>query len=248
MTYGMDVTAPLLRAPTERPSLEGDLDDLRPIELLRLLGRTAQTGTLQVLADGPALLTIVDGAVSYATTDPARTLRRVLSEAGIVDDDRWHAATTKDDLDFGDALVAAGVDENALVACVRGAVLDVFTDISLAPRGRFRFVTGRRHALGPRFHYSPDELDRDLGNRLEGWDRVCSVVPDLSASARLTRTLPPGRTGVTIRAVDWRVLVAVDGARTLREARAALGTTRYALACCVADLVEMGVLELRSGE
>lgn len=240
----MDVTAPLLRAPTERPSLEGDLNDLRPIELLRLLGQTTQTGTLQVLADGPALLTIVDGAVSYATTDPARTLRHVLTDAGLVDDARWQQAAAQDAVDFGDALVAAGVDEDGLVACVRTAVLDVLTDLSLAPRGRFRFVTGRRHALGARFHYSPDDIDRDLAARLEKWERIAAVVPDLSRGARLTRTLPAGRTGVTIRAADWRVLVAVEAARTLGDARKTLGTTRYALSSCVADLVEMGVLEL----
>ena len=71
-----------------------------------------------------------------------------------------------------------------------------------------------------------------------------AVVPDLSRGARLTRTLPAGRTGVTIRAADWRVLVAVEAARTLGDARKTLGTTRYALSSCVADLVEMGVLEL----
>src|SRR5690606_21939961 len=105
----MEATAPLLRARTERPSLEGDLNDLRPMELLRLLGQTAQTGTLQVLADGPALLTIVDGAVSYATTDPTRTLRHLLTHEGLVDDERWTRATGDDDEDLGDALVAAGV-------------------------------------------------------------------------------------------------------------------------------------------
>jgi hypothetical protein len=245
ITHAMDAIA-TPRLPTGRPALEGSLNDLRPVELLRLLGKTRQTGTLQVLADGPVLITLVDGAVSYATDDPNRTLRDVLAAEGLLDEVTWERATAIEGADLGDALAAAGVPEDAVARAVRRVVLDAVADLSLSPQGRFRFVAGRRHSLGERFHYPAADLDRDVGLRLDEWDAIRAVVPSFHHRGRLTPTLPDGRANVMIRAADWRVLVAVGHAPTLEAARAELGISRFALARSVATLVNAGALELHA--
>jgi hypothetical protein len=240
----MDSIAPP-RTAAGRPALEGNLTDLAPADLLRLLGTTHQTGTLQVLADGPVLLTLVDGAVSYATDDPDRTLRQVLTEDGLLDDDTWDRATAADDADqLGDALVEAGLQPDDVARVVRRLVLDVVTDLSLTPLGRFRFVAGRRHSLGDRFHYPSDELVRDVGIRLEEWDGIRDDVPSFGLRASLMPVLPGGRANVMISAADWRVMVAVSAAATIDAARAELGVTRFVLARSVASLVRTGAIEL----
>jgi hypothetical protein len=127
---------------------------------------------------------------------------------------------------------------------VRRVVLDVVADLALAPQGRFRFVAGRRHSLGDRFHYPPAQLERDLEVRITEWERIRTVLPSFECDARLTRALPAGQGDVQIIAADWRVMVAVDAAATLEDARAGLGCTRFALARSVAALVRAGALEL----
>jgi hypothetical protein len=243
MTHVMDAIAPA-RTATGRPALEGSLTDLAPTELLRLLGQTRQTGTLQVLADGPSLLTLVDGAVSYATDDPARTLRDVLIAEGLVDEATWDAATAGDPEELGVALVDAGVSEAEIARVLRRVVLDTTTDLSLAPDGRFRFVPGRRHALGERMHYPCADLVHDLGVRLDEWELIRSDVPSFTHRGSLAPTLPSDRTNVAISAADWRVLVAVSGALTLDHARRDLGMTRFVLARSVGALVRAGALVL----
>ena len=239
----MDAIAPP-RTLTGRPALEGSLADLRPVELLSLLGQTRQTGTLQVLADGPVLLTLVDGAVSYATDDPARTLRDVLATEGLLDDAMWERATTESGDELGEALVAVGLAEDAVARVVRRVVLDAVADLSLAPQGRFRFVPGRRHSLGARFHYPPADLARDVGLRLDEWEAIRAIVPSLAHSAHLSATLPAGRANVSISAADWRIMVVVSASRSLDTARVDLEMTRFALARSVAALVGAGALEL----
>jgi hypothetical protein len=239
----MDAIAPP-RTLAGRPALEGSLSDLRPVELLRLLGQTGQTGTLQVLADGPVLLTLVDGAVSYATDDPNRTLREVLVADGLVDDATWERAAAEPGDELGDALVAAGVPEDAVARVVRRVVLDAVADLSLAPQGRFRFVPGKRHSLGARFHYPAADLDRDIGLRLDEWEHIREAVPSLTHRATLTPTLPAGRANVSISAADWRVMVAIGGSASLDAARVELGMTRFVLARSVAVLVRNGAIEL----
>jgi hypothetical protein len=243
--HHMDAVAPL-RAPAGRPALEGSLSDLAPADLLRLLGETRQTGTLQVLAGGPALLTLVDGAVSYATTDPERTLRHVLRDEGLLGDGVWEGATAGVDGEdeLGSALVAAGVSESGIVDALRRVVLDVAAELVTASGGRFRFVAGPRHALGARFHYPAAQLARDLGGCVDEWRSISATVPSLDGRARLAPTLPPGRDDVTIGAAEWRVLVAVERGGSLEQVRAALGATRFGFSRRVAALVRSGALEL----
>ena len=239
----MNALASPQRTTTERPSLEGTLGDLRPAELLRLLGTTRQTGTLQVLADGPVLLTFVDGAVSYATSDPQVTLHDVLRGEGLVDAATWDQATRGRIDDLGDALTGAGADGAAIVAVVRRVVLDTVVDLALSDKGRFRFASGRRHSLGDRYHYPVDQLLADVDLRLRQWETMRSAIPSFRAVPRLLATLGDGRESVTVTAADWRVLAMVDGRRSLDDLRGALAMTRFGLGHSVANLVQAGVVE-----
>jgi hypothetical protein len=231
---------------TGRPALEGSLSDLRPSELLALLGQTRQTGTLQILAHGPVLLTLVDGAVSYATDDPNRTLRDILREDGVLDDATWDRATAAegDEQELGEALVRAGVEPDEVTRAVRRAVLDAVVDLSLLHHGRFRFVPGRRHSLGERFHYPAREVAADLAARLAEWEAIRDLVPAFDLRGRLRPSLAAGAAAVTITPSQWRVLVALCASKDLDAARTSLGSSRFALATDVAALVRAGALEL----
>jgi hypothetical protein len=244
----MNALASQQRPAPDRPSLEGTLGDLRPMELLRLLGATRQTGTLQVLADGPVLVTLVDGAVTYATADPQLTLHDVLRRDGLVDTETWNRATRGRDGDLGDALTEAGIDGAAIVAVVRRVVLDTVVDLALADKGRFRFATGSRHALGDRYHYPVDQLVADVATRLVQWEAMRASIPSFSTVPRLAAILPAGQDEVTIAAADWQVVALVDGRRTLDELRSALATTRFGLGRRVAALVRAGVLDVGGGD
>jgi hypothetical protein len=81
------------RTTAERAVLEGTLGDLALFDVLDLLARGRQTGTLYIAGTRPAAITVVDGEVSFATNDPSCSLREVLLGRSLVTEDDWEAAT-----------------------------------------------------------------------------------------------------------------------------------------------------------
>jgi hypothetical protein len=230
------------RGAADRAALEGTLADLGPLELLGLLARTHQTGTLQVIGSTPVLFTLVDGDVSYATDNPARTVRELVRAAAVVEDAAWHVAASDDGRDLGDALVVVGADAEELRQLVHAQILDVTAEVASAPDGRFRFVPGRRHALGANFHYAVAELDTHVRARMAEWDDIRAVVPSGDAIPRLAAALPDGHHSITLTAADWPVLALIDGSRTVKAMRVELDRTLFATSRSLATLVRAGAV------
>ena len=90
------------------PALEGNLGDLPLFELLGLLSRSGQSGTVYFASTPGAAITLADGEINFATADPALSLRELLIRRAVTTHAGWNNAINDRDLDIGVALVRSG--------------------------------------------------------------------------------------------------------------------------------------------
>jgi len=230
------------RATAERAALEGTLDDLPLFELLELLDRTRQTGTLYIAGPRAAAITVVDGEVSFATNDPNYSLREVLLDRALVSEDDWDSAVKTRDPELGNALAASsGARIGDLRDAVHEHILSTVFDLSELVDGRFRFVLGSRHSMGQGYAYPVVGLLGDVTVRREQWQSIAHVVPHASVSARLNAVAPAGEASICVAAADWPVVAALDGERPLRDLVGQTNMTSFAICQAVYRLVTAGL-------
>jgi hypothetical protein len=205
-----------VRGSADRPALEGTLSDLPLFDVLELLAITKQTGTLYVASSSPGALTLVDGEVSFATSDPSASLREVLLQRRIVSDDVWETATQHRDVDLGRALVDfGGTDEVELREAVHEHIVSTVFSLANASEGRFRFVNGSRHSMGPGYAYPIELLRSAVEVRRDQWNAISDVVPSAKVVVQLVGEPPRGQSTVCVAATDWPVVVELDGRRSI---------------------------------
>jgi hypothetical protein len=230
------------RPTAERAALEGTLDDLPLFELLELLDRTRQTGTLYIAGPRAAAITVVDGEVSFATNDPNYSLREVLLDRSLVSEADWETTVKARDPELGNALAAhSGARVGDLRDAVHEHILATVFDLTELVDGRFRFVLGSRHSMGQSYAYPVGQLRDNVALRREEWQSIADVVPHASVSAQLNATFPSGEVSVCIAAADWPVLVALDGQRPLRDLVGDTKMTSFAICRAVYRLVTAGL-------
>ncbi|MEO5841434.1 MAG: DUF4388 domain-containing protein [Acidimicrobiales bacterium] len=230
------------RPTAERASLEGTLGDLALFEVLELLACGRQTGTLYIAGSLPAAITTVDGEVSYATNDPSCSLREVLLDRSLITEDDWDAATKAKDVELGSALVAeSGAQVGDLRDAVHEHIVATTYELTDLVDGRFRFVPGARHSMGPGYAYPVSVLRGDVATRREAWQTISDLVPNTSVIAQLNERAPEHHAMICVAARDWPVIVALDGQRPLRELIGVTRMTSFAICESVHRLVTAGL-------
>jgi hypothetical protein len=230
------------RPAAERAALEGTLGDLPLFELMDLLDRTRKTGTLYIAGACPAAITVVDGEVSFATDDPNCSLREVLLSRALVTEEDWDAAVKARDPELGNALaVQSGAAVRDLRDAVHEHILATVYDLEDLVDGRFRFVLGSRHSMGQGYAYPVGQLRDDVAMRGEQWRAISDIVPNASVVARLNDDPPPDQATLYIAAVDWPVIVSLDGRRPLRDLVGVTKMTSFAICQSVHRLVTAGL-------
>jgi hypothetical protein len=218
------------------------LDDLELFEVLDLLARGRHTGTLYLAGTVAAAITVVDGEVSFATSDPNCSLREVLLARSLIDEDGWHEAVHENHGDLGAALVEqSGAAPGDLRDVVHEHILTTVHELIDLRDGRFRFVLGSRHSMGPGYAYPVARLCEDVARRSDAWRVMGEVVPGSDSLVRLNEVAPMGETIVCVAASDWPIVVALDGHRSLRDIAAATGMATFAVCEAVYRLVTAGL-------
>lgn len=227
-----------------RPTLEGTLTDFPIAELLGLLTATNQTGTLQASVRPAALLTVVDGLVAFASTDPAFTVRDLLVGGGVVDAELWQQ-TINSGIDIGglgDALVRAGVDAKAMQDALHEQVISVCAMLVDQPVARFRFVRQSRSSMGEAFA-CPAALLRDrLTERAGEWSRLRTVVARDTAAVTLSQDLAEGWSRISIDRADWPVFLAVRDEATPASLATSTGLGIFETTRSIVRLWEAGAI------
>ena len=230
------------RPTAERAALEGTLGDLALFEVLDLLARGRQTGTLYIVGSHAAAITVVDGEVSFATNDPNCSLREVLLGRSLVTEDDWDTAVNAKDTELGSALIgASGAQVGDLRDAVHEHIVATMHELTDLIDGRFRFVLGSRHSMGPGYAYPITMLVGDVATRREAWRMISDLVPHTGVIAKLNDKAPDGDTMVCVAAGDWPVIVALDGQRSLLDLVETTRMTPFAICQAAHRLVTAGL-------
>jgi len=219
--------------------LWGALDTFRADDILGLVGRASATGVLRFL--GPETAGAVfcnDGDVTFATTDSARDLVSILTDGGFLRPDGAVTDTTSLALE----LRRGEVDAQALHEFVRQHTEDATFELALWETGEFRFEEGTDHTLQDAFRYPIGSLLVSVRARRSEWNSFKTVLP----STDVVVMQVPARGGddgdLTLSRAQWRLLVAVDGRRTVRALAGELGLGLFATCKLVFGLMEQGLL------
>ena len=120
---------------------------------------------------------------------------------------------------------AAAYDRRARAASPAAAVEDLTFDLMRWTRGEFSWTPGAAGGPGAdgEAAVEVDELLREVSRRLEELAQIQTLVPSEEAVLTMAPQPPEGAVQINIAPGEWRVLVLVDGHRTVGEIAAAAG-------------------------
>ena len=112
--------------------------------------------------------------------------------------------------------------------------------------GSFRFADGEEPPWPTAYDVAVEDAVAEVHRRLDEWEAIRRVVPSLDHRPRLRPEL--AGSPITLDAEQWRLLVALDGRRSVRDV--VHRTERSVLDVCraVKDLVERGAVEVAGAE
>lgn len=231
----------LSAASTAAAALEGNLGELPLFELLGLLARSSQSGTVYFATSTGAAVTLADGELTFATADPALSLRELLLRRAVTSEAGWSAALDQRDLDIGVALVRSGANSIEIQQTVLEQIVATLHLAQSWHDVEFRFLTGSRKVIGPGLAISVEHARHLVDERTRAWDEMYDTIPSVDVAARLVAEPPVSDGLLTIDASDWPVLVAIDGHRTIAELAVPAQRSPFQAAQSVCRLARSGL-------
>ena len=219
-------------------SLSGKLGFVPIDEILRLLTRSRQQGSVEVTGDGlHGRVFVGKGGIDLATTAENDDLHRHLVNSGYADEKALSRITN------GETTLAAIAESNtSLIELLREMTVESLYQIGT--KGTDFYV--REGASTPYASPNSFELEallHDTAERKREWDKVSEVLPDLQETLELRRDLGE-RDEVTVKVDDWKVLSEIGAGSSVTEIADRLGTTDFWAARVAARLVKSELLEL----
>lgn len=221
-------------------SLSGNLGFVPIDEVLRLLTRSHQQGSVEVT--GRALrgrVFVGKGGIDLATTYEDSDLHRYIVNSRYADERTLHRVTS------GETTLAAAAENNtALIELLREMTVESLFQI--ADRGEDFQVHERVTTpyASPK-SFELESLLRDADERQRQWNAVSDVIPDLGDPIRFRRDLGE-REEVTVKGDDWKVLSVIGPGSSVTQIAEELGTTEFWTARVAARLVENELIVLQS--
>lgn len=222
-------------------SLSGNLGFVALDEVLRLLSRSHQQGSVDVRGDGTSgRIFIGKRGIDLATTLNDEELRTHLLHSGLVDEAHLHS------VEAGETGLAA--DDESVPATVQLLrEMTVESIHQLTDRGTHFEVY--EHTTTPYASPRPFELEEILAaarRRADDWKTVRRTVPDLGMTVDFNRDLGD-REEIKVAADAWKVLSEIRAGSSVAEIADRLGTTDFWAARVVADLAGKDLVRLTNG-
>ena len=228
----------------------GTLDDFTLPEILRMLAFSKKTGTLKISRRaGTGRVTFSEGKVVYAETELSSSrLGQKLVSAGKLTPTQLRQsldaqATTGDRL--GRILLTAdAITRDDLREAVRAQVEDAAYELMCWEAGEFAWEPGAHESDETDVALDVDDLMLDVTSRLQEQDQMKRRLEAPGAIPRLVPHPVQGPGDINISPQQWRVLVLVDGRRSVDELAAASGLARSEAVATLHDLVIAGLIEV----
>jgi Domain of unknown function (DUF4388) len=223
-------------------SLSGNLGFVPIDEVLRLLTRSKQQGSVDVTGGGlRGRVFVGKGGIDLATTWGDEDLHRHLINSGFTDEGSLRRVTS------GETTLAAIAESNQdMVDLLREMTVESLYQIS--HRGdEFEVQEGKTTPYASPKSFELESLLEDARERQRDWDKVSGVIPDLTGAIGFRRDLGE-REEVTVRVDDWKILSEIGTGSSVNEIADRLGTTEFWTARVAARLLKEDLIVLATND
>jgi hypothetical protein len=153
-----------------------------------------------------------------------------------------HATTG---LRLGRVLVSAGwVSDKDLEDAVRGQTEDAVFDLLRWEVGEFRWDSGERVDAEVTVAVSVENLIMEASRRLDEMDIINRKIPSVDAVLAMAAKPPEGAVEINITPDEWRVLVLIDGSRSVGAIAATVGIDDFDAMKTFFGLLSAGLVEV----
>jgi hypothetical protein len=221
-------------------ALSGTLDSFPLPEVLRLLGRSGQTGLLLVKADDQEMRGYLQGGrLLFACAGDERAVKSRLVGGGLLDRDGWEQVSSGDV--SADELLADDVSPLDYDRAVRSLTVDAFVEIMRRRQGSFEFEEGVTTSIRLGTELSIDDTLDEVDERLRAWNAIREIVPSMTARIHLAEGLPEGSDSVEIDAAEWALIGLIASGTTVKRLSSHTGESEFDAASKVAAFVSRGL-------
>jgi len=240
-------------------ALRGNLKDFSLPDVFQLVTFSKKTGVLRIKrADGSeGSVWFRDGDVFFAQSNwhgeplgerlvhASRITPSALQKALEV-----HKSEPEGGRRLGQILVDEGyITDKVLEAFVKEQIQDTIFDLMRWDEGDFDFEV------------LPDVVDEDIGlsvsienivmegsRRLEEWTRIKKKIPSMEIVFKMATAPGEGTFEISLKPIEWNLLLLVDGTRTVSELAAETNRTDFEVARIMYGLFSAGLLEVASDD
>jgi hypothetical protein len=215
-------------------------------DLLRALADDRGHGILHLSGSYASIVCLSDGGIYLAHAETGPSLRQVFLSAGVIDEGGWDRSVerTRDGGTLIEALVEVGeAAPDRLRAALYDHTINTLFELLVPNNNRFRFGAGEVHQMGASFVFPVEEVLEAATVRLTEFARLARTIPSTDVIVRVVPRLPPNTPNVTISAIEWQVLAAVDGRSTVADIIARVGHSAFTVFSTLHRLLQAGAIE-----
>lgn len=224
-----------------RVSLSGNLGFVSLDEVLRLLTRSNQQGSVEVHGDGvQGRIFVTKGGIALATTSNDHEMHEHLIKSGLAD------GSFLEDVEAGNSTLAPIVEKSggALTELLREMTVESIYQLGLnGDAFEVREGVATRYASPEMFEL--ENLLNDAKQRIADWAEVSKSVADLTATMRLTSDLGD-REEVKIDRDAWRVVSEIGSGSSVVAIASQLGTTEFWTARVASRLIKQDLVSFET--
>ncbi len=239
-------------------ALRGNLVDFTLSDVFQLIAMSRKTGVLRIhrLDASRGSVWFRDGEVFFAESNWRRERLgdRLVATQKIAPGALAKAveirAAESEGRRLGTILVDEGyISRGVLEAFVQEQILDTIFDLMRWEDGEFDFeISAERPEEDIGLSVSIENIAMESGRRLEEWERIKKKVPSMDIVFKMASAPGEGPFEISLKPIEWNVLLLIDGTRTVSEVAQASGMTDFDVARVVYGLFSGGLLEVVSDE
>jgi hypothetical protein len=232
--------------------LKGTLDDFTLPDVFRLMSFAKKTGRVDVVRSaGQGKVYFRDGEVYYAESSLSKeplgqklVRSRALTEGQLMKALDQHALSGER---LGSVLLQSGlVTEEQLESAVRQQIEDAIFDLLRWELGEFAWEPGGDFETEVHIGVSVENLIMEASRRLDEYEVIKRKIPSGASVLGMAATPPEGAVEINITPQEWRILVLVDGNRTVEDIATLVGLDEFGAMRVLYGLVSAGLIELIS--
>jgi hypothetical protein len=230
--------------------LKGTLDDFTLPDMFRLMSFAKKTGRLDVKRRaGHGSVFFREGEVYYAESSLTKIpLGQKLLRAGVITESQLNKAldaNAESGERVGEILMQTGVvDGEQLETALRAQIEDAVFDLLRWDLGEFSWEPNA--AVDPEvgIMVSVENLIMEASRRLDELEVITRKIPSGRTVLKMADKPPEGAVEINITPEEWRILVLVDGTRTVAQIGDLVGLDEFDAMRTLYGLVSAGLIEV----